>query len=625
MRKRLNCGKKFKPNSHFQHNDLYVRFRKVFDIILDGDDPHKFSTHPDKWYVPQRDIEVRLENILNSEHDSLHYLIGRTGIGKSTVLRKCTKAIRNPVSLDKTLIVPFNFDNREINSEDIKLYFAAIWVSNGDYIKEELNLDYDEAKFIDFIKSHSKDVLYTGTIDPNKTDFEKLERLREKKPYTFSLEYFKYFFYQSSYDRVLLVIDDIESADHQDQVSLINTLFRAYNCIKNNKKKNKSVNVIISIRPNTYKLIRNSKIIKSHVVSTSIRIENPVAIVDIFKKRFYEVLHRSDYSHIKDKEEWKRTLEVLLHLCDSISDRYSNRFIALFNYNIRRTLIEFNQIIINRKWFQRARIPNPSFKIDELDYAISEAAVYRVLGLRNSDYYPFEGTCIPNLLHNRQEPSHDLVLIYIIKYLLTLNNANTELDKYVLKSRLINDFVALFPYDKMCDVVEDCLQYGLENKLFDFEHDIDNYEKDADFLFLTPRAKELYMMVGEKNLSLQLFRDDTYQDFSSSERRDSLTIFLKGKLLFQEMLQMSCEIYDWEKVIVESFILNETTERAIDCFGGELFSEHLLQGTRNSINAYFQDATKDVSAINDTLYDLNIRVRNLSNKLANSSLESTEA
>ena len=219
------------------------------------------------------------------------------------------------------------------------------------------------------------------------------------------LELFKYFFYKSKYKKSLIIVDDIESAEYVNQVEIIKSLFKSYNCAKNIKEDAKIINIIIYIRPNTFKILGANNVkemLNSHSTDISIYIRKPVYLAEIFEKRFNEVLSRSDYKHIKNKEELKRALDVLLYLCNSISDRYSNRFIALFNYNIRRTLTEFNQIIVNRKWFQKGKSKNPSFKIDELDYAISESAVYRVLGLRNSDYYPYEKTCLPNILYNKQ-------------------------------------------------------------------------------------------------------------------------------------------------------------------------------------------------------------------------------
>ncbi len=614
MRIQLNGGCTYKEDSHYEYNDLYKRFRKVFKIILDGDDPHKYSNDPNKWYVSVKDIEGRINDIIESDSSSLHYLIGQTGIGKSTVLRKCTNGIRNPIDGGGVLVIPFNFDNRNIPITGVEDSLASSWISNADFIKEKYKIQYSQKEFIEFIKSHASDVLYNGTVDINSSDEEKLATLQKNSPYSHNIELFKYFFYKSGFDKLLIVVDDIESVDHDIQVNLIEIFYRAYNCVRNVGDNAKVVNTIISIRPNTQKLTRNSESIKSHYFSIPVKITKPVSLVEIFKKRFNEVLSRSDYSHIKDTKEWDRTLEVLLHLCDSISGRYGNRFIALFNYNIRRTLAEFNLIIVNRKWFQRDRIPNPSFRIDELDYAISEAAVYRVLGMKNSNFYPVESTCLPNLLYNKPEPTHDLVLVYMIKYFLKKNSGNKDLDATINKDSLVTDFVKLFKQNNMEEVVLDCLEFGCNSKLF--EESTNASSKKV--IFLTPRAKELYKMIGEKNLSLQLFRDDVFQDYSKENRRRSLTINLRGRVLFEEMLHMSYEIFDWEKNIIETFILNGNSGLAINSFGDTLFSEHLLEGTSNSISAYFQDDSNDIQIINNMLFSLGDRVKDLSSKYKHS-------
>lgn len=57
-------------------------------------------------------------------------------------------------------------------------------------------------------------------------------------------------------------------------------------------------------------------------------------------------------------------------------------------------------------------------------------------------------------------------MIYLIKYLIKLNHGSNDLDIPISKDIITNDFIQLFSSNNMKDVLEDCIDYGLINKLF---------------------------------------------------------------------------------------------------------------------------------------------------------------
>lgn len=78
---------------------------------------------------------------------------------------------------------------------------------------------------------------------------------------------------------------------------------------------------------------------------------------------------------------------------------------------------------------------------------------------------------------------------------------------------------------------------------------------------------------------------------------------------------MISEIYDWESKIIAIFILNQKTAKAIDHFGSDLFTSNLISGIRNSIDAYFHNDQTDITEIRGLLYNMDIKIQNLSKKL----------
>lgn len=598
MRTKPNNHRSASDHSHWTHNDLYRRFRREFDLFLHGDTPCTDSNSWDECYVKNSNIEARLDYILDSGSDTIQFLIGRTGVGKSTLIRHKFRTGRKATIINDALIIPFSFDSMAININDYEMKLGAIINAASRFLYKKFHIEYSDERLVEFIEEHSPDVAVRGTTDITTSDSKLLDNLRKADEFSFTLEQFKYYFYSTSLSRVVLVVDDIESETQTIQEQVIESICRMYFCFRNQLNRKAKVNLLFSVRPVTEKLARKNKSINAYPFSRAIIIKKPIPLNELFRARMNYAISNIGTEHIKNIDSWNDALEILESIVQSVSDKFGFRLLGLFNNNIRRTLIEFQLLITNRQWLQRNQDPSPSFKIDMGDYALNQATVYRALAMRNGTVYPSEGTCLVNIFWNRPEPTYDLLVIYVILYMIERNNGNKYLDQVVEYTELTDSLSKVIAIDNYENVISRILEKMEESKLIDNEHVENANGEKKSYIALHPRAEEIWDLLKESSVPLELFRDDTYQDFRGRNR--SLSTAMSAEDAFVENFNFLGQIISWEKRFIDTFRRNDPLY-ASRLFGGVVISEHLLLGIRKSIYAYYKDADEIPRQLKDRL------------------------
>ena len=607
MRTKPNKYKCNSEHSHWQHNDLYRKFRREFDLLLQGDSPCTKDIDFSLCYVGNKFIEDRLRYIKESTIDSIQFLIGRTGIGKSTVLRYVFKTSRKPIIDNQSLIVPFSFNGMRMSPIDHEEKLGAIIRTASKTILDAFSLDYSNDAFLAFIENHAPDVLMRTNADILESNDVLLKKFRDGDPYSYSLEEFKYFLAKSPLKRAIFVYDDIESESQSVQESIIESMCRLYSCIRNYDDRNARINVLFAIRPVTEKLARKNQAINAFPIARPIIIKKPIPLCDLFQARMEYANRDIGIGHVKNIESWREALSILLDIVAHLSDRYGYGMLKLFNNNIRRTLIEFQYLITNRVWLQKNEKPKASFKINMDDFAINNAAIYRALGMRNGFLYPAEGTCLVNIFWNKPENKYDLIVCYVILYLLERNNGNEYLDAVVDKYEIIENFRRLFIIDDFDSVMNRVFDTMLEFKLIEIEQS-NRGEESGLYLTLQPRAQQIWEMLGDTAIVLEMFRDDTYQVFK--DRPKKLSTSLSFEELFEDVFCFLREIFKWEKRRVDGFKINNPI-LARRIFGGASIYEQSLSGIRGQLYAYYQEPEDIPQIFRDKLTEAFDRIKEI--------------
>lgn len=586
MRTKPNKYKVNSEHSHWPHNDLYRKFRREFDLILQGDSPCVDDSELMYCYVENEFIEEKLNYILDSGSDTIQFLLGRTGIGKSTVLRHVFNTSRKPIIHNSSLIIPFSFNGMNINESDNLLKLSAIIRTASKLLLKHYSLNIEEDEFFYFIEDHAPDVLMRSCLDIQASDKELLRSFRSNDPYSFALEEFKFFLHKAPIKRSVFVVDDIESETQAIQEVIIESICRLYSCIRNYKSRKSNINVLFSVRPVTEKLARKNKEINAFPLSKPIIIKQPIPLSKLFQARMEYAMRDIGSEHVKNQESWKEALSILLSIVEQISDKYGYGLLKLFNNNIRRTLIEFQYLITNRVWLQKNNPPRPSFKINLGDFSINNASIFRALGMRNGFLYPAEGTCLVNCFWNKPEDSYDLLIWYIILFLMERNEGNEYLDAIVEKNEMFEIFKKLFVIDNFESVMERTIEKMRDYKLIETEYSNNYTDKLTQYIVLQPRAQQLWMILGETDVVLEMFRDDTYQTFQNRPKK--LSTSLASDETFDDIFNFINEIFKWEKSRIDGFKINDP-KLASRVFGGSYVYEQSLSGIRNSLYAYYHE------------------------------------
>ena len=109
----------------------------------------------------------------------------------------------------------------------------------------------------------------------------------------------------------------------------------------------------------------------------------------------------------------------MMKIVNGLNVKYSSVIVGLANHNIRNALQHFRTLLENRRWFQRDAYDSPAFEIAELNFAVNDAGVIRALAMPHDDiYFDTHRTLIANIIHNTADPNSNLLVSYVIRYML---------------------------------------------------------------------------------------------------------------------------------------------------------------------------------------------------------------
>ena len=211
----------------------------------------------------------------------------------------------------------------------------------------------------------------------------------------FPLEYYtcklKYYILKKSdiYDRLVIVLDDIEAMPESFQEQVIADYLHLFDCMQNTEypqDSNYRVNLLISLRPHTYRIFSNGiygRMLSAYSFVSPILKENSVDLNLLFKKRF-DFYTEMSHTNIGNPESWERCYEQLM-LVNSLFDGQFKRMISnLCFFNVRTSLAEYAKILGNRVWVQGNSARSEFFTISSDEYKFNDITVPRAIGCGNS-------------------------------------------------------------------------------------------------------------------------------------------------------------------------------------------------------------------------------------------------
>lgn len=588
---------------------------------------HLNSDGTSKIYVYDP-LEEELKKIHQSSKNEFKFLVGLTGMGKTTLLRNYFKIIDRDIKIsDNDIIIYISLyyadllsdsPQTSIKNEIVKYLIRTVkkLIETHTYIytdKETFWIDY-----YNFIVSNKPTLLENDNVVPTSTFFddifspisyEKIIKKLECACKNNALEYYSSLIkfvitrIQKSYN-IFIIYDDIESKEekfHKPTVELARHIHSCFSAIENSEI---TIKTIVSLRAYTFRcnIDRQSQARREFIHHDTILKKESVSLLDIFNKRFEEIEEAQlTKNNTKNIESYNQAKEQLNYVAKSL-DRIGGQLIYnLSNYNICDALLIYCNVMINLDWIAEDESENGgAFQIDHKNYRITTENLMYVIANMEVDNYIKNSGYVPNILCNDKEGT-DLIAMYIIKYLVTNGIDIVYGENYITGEELLKKIQNLFVKRSDSKLRLESWNYRINyvltylynsgilfRSLYDIENPNDSqierkYDKDFK-LYLSPRGKCLYTLLSKNAVLLELYRDDIYTDIPNNEK---LTIDMSTVDVFDYLLNLLISYCYLEKRYIGCAI--PELELYQENFGKEFLVSILLEGVLKNINAYFKN------------------------------------
>lgn len=615
-------------------NDLYTRYKKQMEVLLSTNDTRPGSKRDKEFYISDRLMEVELSSIYNDTTDSLSILIGYAGIGKSTVLRNYFNYKNSLPGLspdEETLVFPASFNNVIISSkkeyaekkqttsiasnimEDLARRIDSVCSFletrfNG--LKEFFDSNEGQMAFYRLLEMTNPRVLehvpYNSRINLCKDEERKLKLFSayEKERFICAASKLK-FYLNSSFcpcKKIIVILDDIEPLPYDYQAELVMQYLRFYDCMKNNTSETECqefvVNIIISVRPHTYRILKGYEAFKAYSVMREIFKRDTVDLDTFFNVK---VDYYSQNIDVSNEDAWKKSKQILSRLSSKFNKKYSNMIKNICLWNTRDAVKAYTTILVNRVWIQRDMTKTANFSIREDDYIFNNITVLRALACEQYYVYARRGEYwIPNLLYNTLDKNYSFINLCICNCFEKDKNQDYT---YGAASKslgeIVDYFLKSFPgYKGLEESVKLMIRYlydlkVLQKSIYDTD-DMEAPEKtehldDSSLLYLTPKGYELLRMIESDSVYMELCREDYYRDYQENSRlnkESSFELMQKGLqgAIFYDLFLLLLELLEWENKFISYAADHHTTDIYTNYFGRDVIFERFSQGIWRSID-----------------------------------------
>lgn len=620
-----------------EENDIYRKFKYQFDNLFNADEIPMNDTEFEEMYVHDDNFERELYSFLQVYRNSTKFCVGYTGIGKTTSIRHClelgvsnvtrlkTKSRCNP---EKRIVVfPTFLDGarrRVGDTFDLIGRVAAVCTSlerEHPQLREILRTPQGRELFYDFVREHTPRI-----VEPKK-DFEysdlsyddeikvRLSYAQEKHPYEYYANKLKYYIMlnNSVYDRLVIVLDDIETLPEQIQRDVIADYLHFFGCMHNTDIQEDfdyRITMLISVRPHTLRLYRHKDSSEQYreleafsLATNAVLKKGPIDLNILFKKRFDYYTARSPKT-VGNKETWDECYESLMRLNNAFDGKYKSMIINLCFFNIRAALATYSKVFANRFWIQGNRAKEIFFTIDSQEYSFNNINVIRAIGCGNSAVFTgAEDSVIPNIFLTTEHKDYSILCLLVMQYFrkkafgddgpmeITYGQNAAELSTVLKKW---TDAVGVKRTEQLRIALVYLFEHKVLRKSIDDSDDIETLDKPESLesdskLYISPRGYELLAMLSRDSVLLEMLRECSWREYDGREisysRLPSYELLIQKKqhLIFLDLLEYIDYFREQEESIFFNPNDNIDLEAYRDAFGSTMIVMDLFQGVDNSL------------------------------------------
>lgn len=610
-------NERFKYKTQVGASDIYRKFKIQFDALFNTGEVAKTKEEFEKVYVHDGIFEQKIEDFRKSISNMASFCVGYTGIGKTTSIRYCFGLGIKNVSVynekRKELVFPAFFDghNLETNpSEDLakKISGVCSFVERENpelkiFMKSEEGL---EALF-QFIEITKPEILEADPLAM--TEMSELDEIkyklkiaREEHKYSYYAIRLKFLISQryDKYERLIIILDDIESLPYEYQQDLIRLYLSFYDCMANTDYpdgQEYNVNMLICLRPHTLRLFNNRKLETYPISGEPITKDNAVDLAEMFEKRFKYYTDKSP-KVIGNKETWNECYSALEEMNRMFSGQYKKMIINLCFMNIRDALSYYSKVFANRLWIQKNKEIFAEFTVERPDYLFNNITIIRALSCNESPvYFDDPDNILPCLFLNTKDKDYSIQCLLVLSF---FYNRYVKGEPYgidaIKKDEIIKVIKSIFDQEQV-EIFEECIGYLFERRILRKGiRDKDDYKtmdrrdslKGNSKLYLSSRGVEMWRMLSQDSVSLELFREEVYRDYAKYEFNGLSSFELMKKArqeeIFEDLLNYIEVLYYKEDDIYNKIAGTDKQEIYENMFGDKRVVAHLLLGVENSLN-----------------------------------------
>lgn len=577
-------------------NDIYRKFEKQFRYCffnpINPDDELYINHGMEKY-------EDALDLFSQGPGSDIRFLIGFTGVGKTTLLKHCFSYTTLGIKIhDSDIVVPNSFDGIKIPDEgyireiDEQISNTICILIGKIYRPYEEMLQEESDEIIEFISSSrtnivpvlSLDEIYNGAGTINQ---KKVQKCMDKWPVEFASSLLKYVLdRKGGCRRLIFLVDDLETLSQQKLCYLIESYLKIYDCMHNMEDR-PVVKLLISLRPHSFRFLkkamkyRNISAYGNFLQSQAYRLikDEIPNVKEIFKARFEWAEQQTPKPG--NQASWNAAKEAFYRIINAFDDELVQMIVDLCHMNIRSVTDCFQMILSNRVWCQEYDEYTEHPGVSESDYRFDVVNVVRTMACGESSVYlgQKEGSLerktipdiqsrpalddstvfIPDLLidiHTRECDILPAIIIYYLEgYFALAGPGHAGLQsEFLTKRELVEDLSRFFGDNVGEEKIRGVVSYLFENRIIrksiiNSDDDSTFYRlDDDDYLYLTRKGERLLRMFESDSVLLEIYREDIVREYSDRTYKSSAELVWENdrKTLFEDIFNLIGEIYDNE-------------------------------------------------------------------------------
>ncbi len=659
------------PNDTYSHksakepikNQIGRRFSDIFDKLLDpgyyegtlnGRLFKKIKADgTSKIYIPDP-LESKLDELCSQKSNALSYLVGFTGMGKTTLLRNYFKVQNRDVHVrNNELILYISFYYANLNSDhpqksvenEVIRYFQRAIFKLGQAFPEIV--EEDEVfwnNLYDYIETNKPVSLQNGEFTPESPSFNIVDlygiptkKTVEQKKAQLSMacrenriDYYssmlKYLIGKAEkVQKVYLIFDDIESKEAIFHRPVVEVARHLHSCLSCTDEQDILLKTIVSLRAYTFRsnLDRQLEARREQIERHTIFKKETVELDRIFEARFSEL---QDILGTSENAKVKTSYDTAVTQVQIVSQQLNNGFYStilnLANCNLCKAMVMFNSVLVNAEWIAKYETEDSGgFQISADNYRLTSKTVFRALACGNElAYSDIFNNSFPNLLHNEKEEGEELINLLILRYVIRKGATDLYGETYVERCELINDISNIFINNLDSDVIvtqwrekiTSSVNYLYDNgillrSIYDIEiledKVIERKSSRANKMYASPRGLLLFSLFPQNALLLELYRDSINVDLEGNDR---LTNDMKTYEVMQYLILYIGKLFDYEKKYIGE--ASQNLLRYQEFFGSELLVSLLLEGVVKNIKSYFKEDCNENASLMKMVYALLNRI-----------------